>query len=131
MRALIFVLAALLVTVANQGLAYDSYYYYGQPVPVYYPQPQPVVVFGQPAPISPYATQVMYFGFSPLSNYSYPVTAFGGFGPGQIAGPYLAGYQPGMYGPRPIYYSAPPTPPGMLDARLHANPAGKLSTMRW
>ena len=130
MRALIFVWASLLVAVANQCLAYDYYYFYGQPAPVYYPQPQPVVVFGQPPPVSPYAAQFLYFGLSPLSNYAYPVAAAGGYGPAQVVGPYLAGYQPGRYGPRPIYYSAPPTPPGMLDARLHANPAGKLSTMR-
>ena len=131
MRAMIFVLASLLVAVANQGLAYDYYYYYGQPVPVYYPQPQPVVVYGQPAPINPYATQVMYFGMSPLSNYTYPVATFGGYGSAQVVGPYLAGYQPGMYGPRPIYYTAPLTPPGMWNAPLGSNPAGKLSTMRW
>ena len=130
MRAMIFVLACMLVAVANQGLAYD-YYFYGQPPPVYYAQPQPVVVIGQPTPVSPYATSVVYFGLSPMSNYSYPVAAVGGYGTAQVAGPYLAGYQPGMYGPRPIYYSAPVTPPGMFDAPLRANPYGRRPTMRW
>jgi len=130
MRAMIFVWASLLVAVANQGLA-QNYYYYGQPAPVYYPQPQPVIVFGQPAPPSRYATSVIYFGLSPMTNYTYPVAAAGGYGNAQVVGPYLAGYQPGIYGPRPIYYSAPPTPPGMLDAPLRRNPAGKQSTVRW
>jgi len=126
MRTMIFVLASMLVAVANEGLAYDPFYFYGQPPPVYYAQPQPVVVFGQPTPASPYASPVVYFGLTPMPNYTFPVTAFGGYGPPQVPGPYLAGYWP-----QPIYYSAPLTPPGMLGAPLGANPYGKLSTMRW
>jgi hypothetical protein len=111
MRAMTLVLASWLVLVAEAGLAQD-YIFYGRPYPVYYAQPQPVVIFGRPPPISPYAPTVVYFGLAPMSNYSYPV-----------AFPYVAGYRPG-YWPRPIYYSPPPAPPAMQGAPLRVNPAG-------
>src|SRR5262245_23269251 len=123
MRTTTFVFALLLLTGAEAGLAAD-YYFYGQPAPVYYPQPQPVVYFGQPAPISPYAAAVLYYGSVPMSSYTYPVAATFGYG-APFGYPIVAGYWP-----RPIYYAAPVTPPGMYGAPLRVNPEGRQSTMR-
>jgi len=118
MRVLISVLVLALVASAKLSRADD----YGQQLPVV------ISFYGQPMLVASYPSGA-YYNWPAVP--AYPVVVSGANAPVRIPdyNLNLAGYWPTSYRPQEIYYSAPPTPPGMLDAPLGANTAGKQSTM--
>ena len=119
MRAIYISLVVGIVASAGAALADD--FVSAQPAVISY-YGQPVLVAAYP-PV--YWPQAFYHNWPVVM---YPVTLAGGPTPA-VADTYLAASWPAIYPKQDIYYTAPPTPPGMADTPLGVTAEGKQSTM--
>ena len=85
-------------------------------------QPAYIAYYGQPVLVASYA-------YPPAGgSWVWPSILPTGLNIPAPAGAYVAGYW-NLYPKQDIYYTAPPTPPGMADAPLGMAAEGKHSTM--
>jgi len=95
------------------------------PAVIAYYGTQPQLVASYPV----YGGAGFYYNWPAIGGISYKLAVDEGSGPIRFADPFMVSNWVAVAPRQEIYYTAPPTPPGMADAPLGVMAEGKQSTM--